>query len=170
MAPIAPSSGTKVHPPSPLPSSNLTAQVSSNSPITEKPGFIAADSLAAESVRDHGAFSANPSTGISGQSAKGMTANTSDTSAASVRPPAPNAEARMQQHKERKEHDMAEEAAVREQDRIPEGGPVGGMGGEVKGNAKTAPTGMWRNVDPAVLKAKGKNLKEAAARIAYGMK
>lgn len=53
------------------------------------------DSLAAESIRQDGEFSANADSGISKQPSKSTTTNTTDTSNAKVLSPAPNADARL---------------------------------------------------------------------------
>jgi len=64
-------------------------------PVMEKPGPIAADSLAAESVRSGGLFSQNPDCQPLGVMGSHSTFANTDISAAKELPPAPNAEARL---------------------------------------------------------------------------
>jgi len=64
-------------------------------PPREKPGPIAADSLAAESVRSGGAFSQNPDSQPLGVMGSHSTFANTDISAAKELPPAANAEARL---------------------------------------------------------------------------
>ncbi|KAI9663630.1 MAG: hypothetical protein M1821_007120 [Bathelium mastoideum] len=79
------SAGTKV----------TTDPESRRNPVNEGPGTITSDSLAAESLSSGGAFAAgNPSAGAMGQSSRGTTTNTTDTSSATRLDPAPDAESR----------------------------------------------------------------------------
>jgi hypothetical protein len=65
--------------------------------VQEGPGPIAADSLAAESYRNHGKFADNPDAAPSSVKGDASTFADQDTSSAKVLPPTPDAEARESQ-------------------------------------------------------------------------
>jgi hypothetical protein len=120
-------------------------------PVREKPGPIAADSLAAESVRSGGVFSQNPDSQPLGVMGSHSTFANTDVSSAKELPPAPNAEAR-----------LAEEDWSTDFVHISSATQASPVGAEASGSpSRVAPT----YIDPVVhnmgsAKPKGKGLTE----------
>ena len=136
-----------------------TSQVSDPSarPIEEGTGTIPSDSLAAESIRAGGDFAANQdqTAGISGQSSKGFTGRTTDTSGArKIEGDATGEDPSTTQAALDADVKHGKSAGV---------GPTYNADSTTKGtssSADVAPTAHWDNVDERVYQPKGENLKE----------
>ena len=144
----------------------VTTDPQSKVPINEAVGTVTSDSLAGESLKNHGHFGeGNPKAGVTDQPSSSTTTNTTDTSNATKLNAAVNSEARDAQGGQTADKALdsgkgqGKEAGVGPT-YVPPGSASSGAGGasSVTGTAPVALSGTY--VDPNVLKPKGANLTE----------
>lgn len=133
--------------------SQVTTDPASKVPINEAVGIVTSDSLAGESLKNHGHFGeGNPKAGVSDQPSSSTNTNTTDTSNAVKLSAAVNSEARDAQE------------GWNEEKTISSGKGLGGTSGSTEGASSvtgTTPVALsGTHVDPGVLKPKGANLTE----------
>ena len=134
----------------------VTTDPASKVPINEAVGVVTSDSLAGESLKNHGHFGeGNPKAGALDQPSSSTTTNTTDTSNTVKLSAAVNSEARDAQEGWNEEKTISSGKDLRGL-----GGTSGSAGGvsSVTGTAPVALSGT--HVDPGVLKPKGANLTE----------
>lgn len=155
-------SGTKV----------TTDPASKTAPIIEGGGVVTSDSLAAESIRAGGGFASNPRAGAMKQPSASTTTNNTDTSAAKVLAPAPDAEMRLQQEEAQAAAQgrsgaegqtyttPADERHKTEAETGQQGEHLSRPEKHSDGNAEPAPSYVHGSLQPGAMKPHGRNLHE----------
>lgn len=144
------------------PLKQVTTDPESNNRIEEKAGFIASDSLAADSIRESGDFASNQtSAGISNQSSRGFAGKTTDTSSARKITDEETTEGDLDaDRKYGKDAGVGPTYNTKDNSTYAQQASDEGDGTNYGGQGGVAPTINQYNVDEKIFKPKGANLKE----------